>query len=68
MVTEDKQKTKKIRVLLVDDQTMIRQGLGYVIQMQPDMEVVGEAADGLEAIAAAYRCRNAPALKRRVKF
>lgn len=57
MVTEDKQKTKKIRVLLVDDQTMIRQGLGYVIQMQPDMEVVGEAADGLEAIAAAAKCR-----------
>ncbi|WP_432774124.1 response regulator transcription factor [Brevibacillus gelatini] len=41
---------KKIRVILVDDQNMIRQGLGYVIQMQPDMEVVGEAADGEEAV------------------
>jgi len=43
-------KPKSIRVVLVDDQTMIRQGLGYVIQMQPDMEVIGEASDGDEAI------------------
>ncbi|GEB33826.1 MULTISPECIES: response regulator [Brevibacillus] len=42
--------TKNIRVVLVDDQTMIRQGLGYVIQMQPDMQVVGEASDGEEAV------------------
>ncbi|MDN4092221.1 response regulator [Brevibacillus agri] len=41
---------KKIRVVLVDDQNMIRQGLGYVIQMQQDMEVVGEASDGEEAV------------------
>ncbi|KZE44505.1 LuxR family transcriptional regulator [Brevibacillus parabrevis] len=41
---------KNIRVVLVDDQTMIRQGLGYVIQMQPDMQVVGEASDGEEAV------------------
>ncbi|MGE5700903.1 MAG: response regulator [Clostridia bacterium] len=41
---------RKIRVVLVDDQTMIRQGLGYVINMQPEMEVVGEAANGAEAI------------------
>ncbi|USG63340.1 response regulator transcription factor [Brevibacillus ruminantium] len=57
MVTEDKHLPRKIKVLLVDDQTMIRQGLGYVIQMQPDMEVVGEAADGLEAIEAAASCK-----------
>ncbi|MFP3391295.1 response regulator [Brevibacillus sp. SIMBA_040] len=43
-------KPKSIRVVLVDDQTMIRQGLGYVIQMQSDMEVIGEASDGDEAI------------------
>ncbi|GED72263.1 putative transcriptional regulatory protein YxjL [Brevibacillus reuszeri] len=42
--------SKTIRVVLVDDQKMIRQGLGYVIQMQPDMEVIGEASDGNEAI------------------
>ncbi|QDS33873.1 response regulator [Brevibacillus brevis] len=45
-----KQKEGAIRVVLVDDQTMIRQGLGYVIQMQSDMEVIGEASDGVEAV------------------
>ncbi len=47
----------KIRVVLVDDQTMIRQGLGYVIKMQSDMEVVGEAADGIEAIELVQKVR-----------
>ncbi|MFS0916119.1 response regulator [Brevibacillus sp. 179-C 1.1 NHS] len=46
----DKHKKGTIRVVLVDDQTMIRQGLGYVIQMQSDMEVIGEASDGVEAV------------------
>lgn len=44
------ERTANIRVVLVDDQTMIRQGLGYVINVQPDMEVVGEAGDGEEAL------------------
>nr|WP_217367183.1 response regulator transcription factor [Brevibacillus sp. MER 51] len=35
---------------MVDDQTMIRQGLGYVISMQKDMEVSGEASNGEEAV------------------
>lgn len=43
-------KREALRVLLADDQTMIRQGLGYVIRIQPDMEVVGEAADGQAAV------------------
>lgn len=46
----EENKSQMIRVVLVDDQTMIRQGLGYVIQMQPDMEVIGEASDGEEAV------------------
>lgn len=57
MVQTENEGAKKIKVLLVDDQTMIRQGLGYVIQMQPDMEVVGEAADGEEAIEKAAACQ-----------
>ncbi|MEJ8545109.1 response regulator [Brevibacillus borstelensis] len=57
MVQNANKAAKKIKVLLVDDQTMIRQGLGYVIQMQPDMEVVGEAADGEEAIEKAAACQ-----------
>lgn len=41
---------EKIKVLLVDDQTMIRQGFGYVIGLQNDMVVIGEASNGKEAI------------------
>ncbi|AJT40651.1 response regulator [Psychromicrobium lacuslunae] len=40
-----------IRVMLVDDQELFRVGISKVISSQPDMETVGEAADGLEAIA-----------------
>lgn len=39
-----------IRVALVDDQTLFRSGLRLTIDQQPDMEVVGEAGDGVEAI------------------
>src|SRR5258708_26115423 len=40
----------KIRVLIIDDHAIVRDGLGMVINPQPDMEVVGEAADGHEAL------------------
>ncbi|THF73548.1 response regulator transcription factor [Cohnella fermenti] len=40
----------KLRIVLADDQAMIRQGLAYILNSQPDMQVVGEAADGLEAV------------------
>jgi DNA-binding NarL/FixJ family response regulator len=41
---------EKIKVVLVDDQKMIRQGFGFVINVQPDMQVVGEAENGEEAV------------------
>lgn len=41
---------RKIRVLLVDDHAVVRQGLRMFIEMQNDMEVVGEGSDGLEAV------------------
>ncbi|MBE1442912.1 response regulator transcription factor [Paenibacillus sp. OAS669] len=44
------QEHHKIKVLLADDQTMIRQGFSYVIGLQSDMQLVGEASDGQEAI------------------
>jgi len=39
-----------IRVLIVDDQDIVRQGLGVILRHQPGIEVAGYAADGLEAL------------------
>jgi DNA-binding NarL/FixJ family response regulator len=39
-----------LRVLLADDHAIVRRGLRSLIETQPDIEVVGEAADGLEAL------------------
>ncbi len=40
----------KIRVLIADDHTIVREGISMILALQDDIEVVGEAADGLEAI------------------
>ena len=44
-----------LRVLVADDQALVRGGLCMILDAQPDLEVVGEAADGAEAVAAARR-------------
>ncbi len=41
---------RAIRVLLVDDQALIRMGFRMVLEGEPDLEVVGEADDGVEAV------------------
>ena len=41
---------KKIRVLLAEDHTIVRQGLVALLRSEPEIEVVGEASDGTEAV------------------
>lgn len=43
--------TASIRVFLVDDQQLVRSGFRMLIDAQPDMQVVGEAGDGAQAVA-----------------
>ena len=46
-----------VRVLVVDDQAMIRAGFGALLAAQPDIEVVGEAANGQESVELSHRLR-----------
>ncbi|MFE9189344.1 response regulator [Micromonospora sp. NPDC007208] len=46
-----------IRVLVVDDQTLVRAGVGLLLRTAGEFEVVGEAGDGLEAVRLAERLR-----------
>jgi two-component system NarL family response regulator len=48
-------KASKIRLLLVDDHLVVRMGIASMLNGQPDMEVVGEAGSGEEALA---RCQQ----------
>lgn len=46
-----------IRVLIADDQELVRTGLSMILDAQPDIEVVGQAVDGNEAVALALSLR-----------
>jgi len=46
-----------LRILLVDDHVLFRKGLARLLDAQPDFDVVGEAADGLEAVEQARALR-----------
>ena len=48
---------KTIKVLIVDDHAVLRAGLRALLNLQPDIEVVAEAADGLEAVEKVKRFR-----------
>ncbi|HSU01399.1 MAG TPA: response regulator transcription factor [Nocardioides sp.] len=49
--------SERLRVLLVDDHAMVRSGFAMVLSVEDDIEVVGEAADGLQAIERARETR-----------
>ena len=46
-----------IRVLLADDQAIVRGGFRLILDAEPDIEVIGEAADGSEAVERALGTR-----------
>ncbi|MEI2671123.1 MAG: response regulator transcription factor [Marmoricola sp.] len=46
-----------IRILLADDHALVRRGVRLILEQEPDLQVVAEAADGLEAVE---RVRDSP--------
>lgn len=50
---QNKKKLKKLRIMLVDDHPLFRAGLKHLLDMQDDIDVVGEVEDGAQAVEAA---------------
>jgi DNA-binding NarL/FixJ family response regulator len=48
-----------VRILIVDDHRIMREGLRAILERHPDMEIVGEASNGREALALAHKLRPA---------
>lgn len=48
---------KMIRVLVADDESVVRDGVVTILSLQPDMKVVGEAGDGEEAVQVAKQSK-----------
>lgn len=61
-MSEPNHPSETIRVLITDDHPVMRRGLNAAITQEPDMELVGEAADGAEAIAMYRALRPSVAL------
>jgi DNA-binding NarL/FixJ family response regulator len=47
----------RIKVALVDDHTLFREGIKKILSLEPDIEIVGEAIDGEEVVLLLNRCR-----------
>jgi DNA-binding NarL/FixJ family response regulator len=57
MDTQEATSGAKLRILIADDQALVRRGTSVLLSMEPDMEVVGQACDGIEAVAMARELR-----------
>src|SRR6266849_1932288 len=55
MTTEESGPAPRVRILIADDQALVRRGTAVLLSMEPDMEVVGQACDGIEAVEMAKR-------------
>lgn len=51
MSTSDEAGPRRVRVLLADDHPVVRAGVAGMLAVEPDIEIVGEAGDGVEAVA-----------------
>src|SRR3712207_1009048 len=56
-MTSDTGETAPIRILLADDHGVVRQGLRMFLGLDPELEVIGEAENGAEAVEMARRLR-----------
>ncbi|MEO8073840.1 MAG: response regulator transcription factor, partial [Acidobacteriota bacterium] len=50
-------KNRKIKILIADDHEIVRHGIRNLLEINPEWEVCGEAANGVEAIESALRCK-----------
>jgi len=57
VMNSERPASQRIRLLIVDDQPLVRRGLALMLSLEGDMEVVGEAGDGVEAVEQARRLR-----------
>jgi DNA-binding NarL/FixJ family response regulator len=55
MTTEEAGRAPRLRILIAEDQALVRRGTAVLLSMEPDMEVVGQACDGIEAVEMAKR-------------
>lgn len=55
--TNELNEKPRIRVLLADDHAIVRQGLRSILESYPDIDIIGEVADGKESLASVERVR-----------